>query len=264
MNPTFVTLRCWLFLVLGIATLHAADTPVPREWTVNGVTREALVYVPPHATTQPTPLLFSFHGHGGTMRNSARTWSYHTLWPDAVVVYPQGLPTVGLLTDTAGRKAGWQSGPGREGDRDLAFVDAMLASLRKEYRIDDHRIYATGFSNGGLFTYVLWAARGDQFAAFAPAGAVTRDPIADWKPKPVFVVAGRNDPLVRFNWQQRMLTELRQLNHGGPAQPADHGCVRYASDIGAPIVTYFHSGRHELPPAALPLIVAFLQQHAKP
>ena len=43
-----------------------------------------------------------------------------------------------------------------------------LASLRHTYNIDDDRIYATGFSNGGMFTYLLWAKRPNVFAAFAP------------------------------------------------------------------------------------------------
>jgi len=31
-----------------------------------------------------------------------RKFSYHTLWPEALVVYPQGLPTAGKLTDPRG------------------------------------------------------------------------------------------------------------------------------------------------------------------
>ena len=34
--------------------------------------------------------------------------------------------------------------------------------------MDETRIYATGFSNGAGFTYLLWAARPTVFAAFAP------------------------------------------------------------------------------------------------
>jgi polyhydroxybutyrate depolymerase len=251
-----------LILSLGwFALSHAAEVPALRTWDIDGVTRQALVYVPPHATTQATPVIFAFHGHGGGMRGIARTWAYQTLWSDALVIYPQGLPTPGMLTDQAGARTGWQAAVGKQADRDLKFFDAMLASLRKEYRVDDHRVYATGFSNGGLFTYVLWSARGDQLAAVAPIAAIDPSPEPKLKPKPVFDVAGENDPLVKFAWQQRMLDVLRRVNACGPAQPAVTGCVTYPSKIAAPVVTYFHSGEHEVPAAVPALIVAFFQEH---
>ena len=37
--------------------------------------------------------------------------------------------------------------------------------------IDPRRVYAMGHSNGGGFTYVLWAARGDRFAAYGPSSS---------------------------------------------------------------------------------------------
>src|SRR5947209_7381389 len=63
-------------------------------------------------------------------------------------------------------------GFGRGNDRDLKFIDAILATLREKYSIDENRVYATGFSNGGLFTYLLLSQRSNVFAAFAPGGAV--------------------------------------------------------------------------------------------
>ena len=198
------------------------------------------------------------------MRNSARLWSYHVLWPEALVVYPQGLVTPGPLTDPEGHQTGWQIAAGLQGNRDLKFFDAMLASLRQEFRVDDRHIYCTGHSNGGAFTYLLWAERGDQFAAFAPVAAVDAKSLLKLKPKPVFHVAGENDPLVKFAWQQQMIAGLRRRNQCGPAQPVEKGTVTYPSKIGAPVVTFIHSGGHEFPAEARPLIVAFFKQHAKP
>ena len=50
-----------------------AEEPARREWQVDGVTREALVYVPAQAKTTAAPVVFAFHGHGGTMRHAAAT-----------------------------------------------------------------------------------------------------------------------------------------------------------------------------------------------
>ena len=133
-------------------------------------------------------------------------------WPEAISVYMQGLDTPGQLTDPAGTRAGWQAAVGDQGDRDLKFFDAMLAELKKDYQVDTKRIYCTGHSNGGGFTYLLWATRGDTFAAVAPSSAVGLRELKDLKPKPVLHVAGRKDELVKFEWQERMIDALRKVN----------------------------------------------------
>jgi SAM-dependent methyltransferase len=55
------------------------------------------------------PLFFAFHGHGGNMRQADRSFSYQAQWPEAVIVYPQGLPTPGQLTDPEGKRNGWRT-----------------------------------------------------------------------------------------------------------------------------------------------------------
>ncbi|WP_316798464.1 hypothetical protein [Pedobacter frigidisoli] len=48
-------------------------------WKVNDTIREALVYIPATAKTKPTPVIFAFHGHGGTMENMANTRQFEKL-----------------------------------------------------------------------------------------------------------------------------------------------------------------------------------------
>ena len=252
-----------LSLVVSLVA-SAADAPARREWTVDGVAREGLVYVPAQAKTAATPVVFAFHGHGGSMQNAARMFRYHTLWPEALVVYLQGLNTPGRLTDPEGKKPGWQHGLGDQGDRDLKFFDAVLASLRKDFRVDDRRIYSTGHSNGGGFTYLLWAARGDQFAAFAPSAAAAPKLLAQLKPKPVLHAAGEKDPLVKYEWQQQTMNALRQLNQCGEGQPGEKWMTTYPSKIGAPVVTLIHPGGHQFVPEAPAAIVKFFKEQTKP
>jgi len=253
-----------LVLLMTCGSLRAADLPVRRQWALDGVEREALVYVPPQARASPTPILFAFHGHGGSMQNAARMFSFHTRWPEAIVVYPQGLNTPGRLTDPEGRKPGWQSAAGDQGDRDLKFFDAILARLQQDYRVDPKRLYATGHSNGGGFTYLLWATRGDRLAALAPSAAVLVRDFSKLRPKPVMHVAGEHDALVKYEWQQRMIEALRKLNQCSDGQPWDgeKGCTLHPSKIGAPVVTFIHRGTHAYPPAAPAIIVKFFKQHA--
>ena len=132
--------------------MQAEETLIRREWKIGDATREALIHVPAKAKKKVAPVIFVFHGHGGTMRHSARTFDFHTLWPEAIVVYMQGLNTPGRLSDPEGKKPGWQHSLGAQEDRDLKFFDAALASLKKDHKVDPKRIYATGHSNGGVFT----------------------------------------------------------------------------------------------------------------
>jgi len=250
-----------LVLLAPTALLRADGDLARREWTIGGVTREALVHVPADATRQAAPVVFVFHGHGGSMQQAAASYPVHTLWPEAIVVYPQGLPTAGRLVDRAGREAGWQDAPGADGDRDLAFFDAMRRSLRADYRVDDQRIYTMGHSNGGGFTYLLWVTRRDVFAAFGPSAAIVGRDWGRLRPAPVIAIAGEHDELVKFAWQQKMIEALRWINECGEGRPAGPGCTLYDSKIGAPVMTYIHPGTHQYPPEATALIVAFFKAH---
>ena len=151
-------------------------------WQVDGETREAIVYLPASPGEEGAPLVLSFHGFGDNMQNFQYT-NVHVAWPDAIVVYFQGLERRGGLL-------GWQVERGGGGDRDLKLVDVALESLRETYDVDDDRIYATGYSNGGMFTYLLWAERPGVFAAYAPVAARLRPSVRPTQSRPVFHVAG--------------------------------------------------------------------------
>jgi polyhydroxybutyrate depolymerase len=230
--------RAWIALaaLAWFAPNVIAAELQPRAWQVDGVTREALVSVP--AGTAPTagwPVVFAFHGHGGTMQQASRSFPIHQVWPDAIVVYPQGLPTPSPLVDREGRWPGWQAMAGAQGDRDLKFFDAMLADLRAKMPIDDKRIYATGHSNGGLFTYLLWAERGDVFAALAPSAALLVRGFQKFQPKPVLHIGSPEDLLVKFAWQERMIDFVLRLNGCGPRQTDAMGYTSYPSSKGAEV-----------------------------
>jgi len=257
-----------LFCFSTIASVSADPlTPALRQWQADGIERTGLVYAPKTAATAQTPVLFAFHGHGGTAQNAADRWNYHRLWPEAIVVYLQGLPTPGALTDPLGKRNGWQKTAGDQNDRDLKFVDVVLASLKKQYRVDEKRIYVTGHSNGGGFTYLLWAERSDTFAAFAPAGAGTRA-VSSLKPKSAMHIAGENDELVKFSNQQRTMEGIRKLN-GCEAEGKEWAksgtltATRYPSKTGTPFVCVIYPGPHALPSEAPALVVKFFRELAE-
>ncbi len=238
-----------------------------HSWKVEGLERTALVAGPKPGSTRGVapPVVLVFHGHGGGSAQASRSFGIHAAWPEAVVIYPQGVPTVGRLTDPEGRLPGWQHRPGENNDRDLKFVDVILAWVERTYGLSPSRTFAAGHSNGGSMVYVLWAARADRFAAFAPSSSVFRqDMSARATPKPAFIVAGRKDPLVLFSAQERSLQSVLRLNHASPTgQPDGRGTVRHVSNANADVVTYIHSGGHQLPDDAGALMIRFFRTFAQ-
>lgn len=257
-----------LFAVLSAGIVRARvprqAEPIRMEWTVDGEKREALVYVPKEIGSSGAPLVFGFHGHGGRMGYSARKFQIQKYWPEAIVVYMQGLNTSGM-TDPQGTKPGWQQKPGDQNDRDLKFFDAVLTTVRTKYRVDERRIYAMGHSNGGIFTYLLWGQRPKVFAAVAPAAAPAARNLPALTPKPAFHIAGEHDPIVPFAWQKRTIDAVMRINGcANQGKEWAKNCTLYPSDKGTPFVTYIHSGGHEFPDVCPELIVRFFKENPKP
>lgn len=256
--------RRWLTSLILFASLAraAAANHFERVFLiVDGTTRTALVYAPPNAKTANTPVVFVFHGHGGSAENAARSFAMDRQWPEAISVYMQGLDTPGQLTDPHGYRPGWQAAVGDQGDRDLKFFDAMLARLMHDYDVDTKRIYCTGHSNGGGFTYLLWHARPSVFAAVAPSSAAARY-ANQLTPKPALIMGGEDDPLVKFAWQKRTMDAVRRINGCAAAGESwDKQCTIYPSTNNAPLVTFTYPGGHKFNPASPALIVKFFKQH---
>jgi len=214
-----------------------------------------MVYIPEFAESIASPIVFVFHGHGGTMRHVMASRRLERLWLEAIIVYPQGLNTPGKLTDKDGQRPGWHKGPGDMNDRDLHFFDVMLKSFRTDFKINNRRVYATGHSNGGGFTYLLWATRGDQFAAFAPSAAVAGRIVSLLKPKPAIHIMREQDPLVKPQWQKLMCKQIMRINDWA---------TLYPSKTGNPFVLYSHPGDHTYPSMADEVVVNFFKTINKP
>jgi polyhydroxybutyrate depolymerase len=257
--------------LLVLAALIAGATGVLAQgvtmnWTVDGVARTALVFAPSQAVgaaAHKLPVIFAFHGHGGTSQTAAVGMHLQTVWPEAIIVYPQGLKTPSRI-DPSGDQYGWQVQRGQAGlhDRDLKFFDAMLASLRQQFPVDDSRIYSTGFSNGAIFSYLLWAERGKVLAAVAVCAGHLASAEHLTVPRPVVVINGENDPLVSLAMVRQDIELDRQINGATAAgQPCGPMCTLYPSSTQTPVVTRIHPGGHFYPPWASPAIVEFFKLH---
>jgi polyhydroxybutyrate depolymerase len=254
-----------LLLLAALAPITA--TPSQRQLPVesievDGVSREYVV-VRRGDQKKPGPLLFGFHGHGGSMKNAARSFRFHELWDDATVVYMQGLNTPGM-TDPEGKKPGWQKFKGDQSDRDLKFFDAVLAKLKAEQIVDAKRIFCSGHSNGGGFTYFLWATHPGLFAGIGPSAAgfgglqgIDRDSL---KPTPLMPVIGTEDTVVRPEGQERTIAQMRTMNGCEPTNNQPLGLSVSKSLKGYPVVVYRYKGGHKLPEDAPEKIIDFFKR----
>ncbi|HUR95105.1 MAG TPA: PHB depolymerase family esterase [Gemmatimonadales bacterium] len=172
-----------------------AHAETPRTLRVDGVERDYLLYLPTtYRRGQPVPLVLVFHAGGGRARGIAPHTGFSRLAEREgfVVAYPEGLD----------RR--WNDGRAfaTAAHDDVGFVRALLDTLERELDIDPRRIYATGISNGAMFSYRLACDLPGIFAAVAPvAGATPADlapACARTGPVSVLAIQGTGDPLMPY------------------------------------------------------------------
>jgi polyhydroxybutyrate depolymerase len=174
-----------------------------RTITSGGRTRRFLLRVPQggaagdsaaNAPPVPAGLVLNFHGlfepaplqetlSRMTEAAAARGW---------VVVYPFGLGSSWNAGVCCGRAKA-------EGVDDVRFVRELVAQLSRELCLDRRRVYATGMSNGGLFSYRLACEASDVVAAIAPvSGVEAAERCTPRRPVPVMAFHGTGDFIVPY------------------------------------------------------------------
>lgn len=146
------------------------------------------------------PIVFFFHGAGGSAQQAARTYG----WPEKAekenffAVFPQGL---GVNPDGSGIFHVWRDERGNRpgGINDVHFFEVLLDKLQDAVPIDPRRIYVTGFSNGAGMSFSLGAHFSDRIAAIAPVSCQSFTKIDSLaRPLPVYFLTGTADPLILY------------------------------------------------------------------
>ena len=135
-----------------------------------GVRRYA-IYVPAGlGGVGPRPALLAFHGGTGTAMGLAASSQLTKFAHERQIyaVFPEGNGT--LQTFNGGACCGTAQSQNVD---DVAFTRAVIADVRANYNIDAARVYATGFSNGGIMAHRLACALADQLAGVAPVGGAS-------------------------------------------------------------------------------------------
>ena len=257
-------LTCLLISCFALADAKAVCTS--QNISVNNTERRMIVCA--NQETIPAsgaPLVLAFHGRGSSAKEMADGTRLHDAWPEAIVVYPEGLSGNPAPYDPQGARRGWQLNPDELKDRDLRFTDAMLDTLNGQYKIDPSRVYATGHSNGARFAGVLWATRAARFAAFAFSAGQADTLIERATPRPVFLSMGRRDDIIPFESQWPSIEYARKLLNTDPAHASEFGFTRSESGPGGlELMTYVHPGGHVWPQVQTRLTVEFFKRHQLP
>jgi polyhydroxybutyrate depolymerase len=157
----------------AVALVLAAGPPdvpdVTRTVSVGSAQRSYLVHLPAaFDAKREYPVVLAFHGGATNPGVMARFSGLSEKADQAgfVVVYPSGSGRLErVLTWNAGRCCGYAS---EHAVDDVGFVRALLEDLAHVARIDRHRVFATGISNGGQMAYRVAAELPDVVAAIAP------------------------------------------------------------------------------------------------
>lgn len=196
-------------LVLGTSGLAAQQAaarpeaaPAAATRTVSfvsgGIHREYLVHEPAKSPRAPRAAILIFHGGGGTPHQMQVATGFDGLSDryGFVAVYPTGV------------ERSWNDGRGADtkagvrGVDDVAFVSALIDKLVAENNVDRNRVYATGLSNGGMFTHRLGCALSSKIAGIAPvAGSMPVGAMAACataKAMPVLTIHGTADQIVPY------------------------------------------------------------------
>ncbi len=136
----------------------------------DGNNREYIIYVPQnYSSSISTPILFALHGGSGYANDFMNYEADFRSISDTagfILVYPQALedPNDGNSTNWLHKEP--------TNHKDIFFIETLIDTISSEYNIDLNRIYACGYSLGGMFSYELACQLNNKIAAIASvAGA---------------------------------------------------------------------------------------------
>jgi predicted peptidase len=107
-----------------------------------------------------------------------------------------------------------EEAPANLGELSEKDVMNVLALVRKEFNVDEKRIYLIGHSMGGAGTYHLGSKYPEMWAGLSPIAAATGRPrnVDKLKNIPVFVVHGDNDTAVKVASARTCVAALKENN----------------------------------------------------
>ncbi len=196
------------FLLTILSCCEKDDNKNPEEYYSNnntqsivhdGVNREYVLYIPnSYDGTSSVPLMLNFHGFGGSASDYIQEADMRSLAEAEtfILIYPQGSSLDGLPH--------WNAcplgGDNKSDADDFGFIEAIINEISSQYNLDMERIYAAGYSNGGMMAYGLANYKSDLVAAVASVSGVMLECIGSTShPMPVLHLHGTSDGVLPYN-----------------------------------------------------------------
>ena len=208
----FLRLPLAVLLLSAVVPLTAAE---PKHGTfpaetikVGSATREYRLIVPESVDlTKPAPLVIAFHGMG---IDSKDVMPRYTQLDKAAEKHKF------LIAFPSAADGTWGIRPQKVQD-DLAFFDALLARLTKDYKVDSKRIYVLGMSNGSYFAHLVGKERSKTVAAVAahsgPLGLQTLLGIGAERKFPIIIIHGKDDRLFPVSIARENADKYKREGH---------------------------------------------------
>ena len=172
---------------LGCAMLaangFAQGQTVNLNYKVAGVDRQTILYAPSGLGANP-PLIYVIHGFNMTGQQEVQLTQMNKVADTAkfIVVYPNALKN-------SSNEPSWDLA----GANDYAYIMSLIDTVDGRYHIDRKRVYVSGFSQGGFFSFNLGCRYSDVIAAIAPVSGTLNGACTLKRPVPMKFTFGTNE-----------------------------------------------------------------------
>ena len=188
-----------IFLIICIPIFTLSQQAINGSIIHDNLQRDYILYVPAtYNASNPTPLVFNFHGY--TSNASDQMWygDFRSIADTAgfIIAHPMGTLDNSGITH-------WNVGWGGSSVDDIGFTSALIDSISAAYSINLNRVYSTGMSNGGYFSYHLACNLSTKIAAIASVTGTmsqfTYNNCNPQHPTPVMEIHGTADAVVDYS-----------------------------------------------------------------
>ncbi len=200
------TLQKYWVLPDAIEQLTALETPTNGNQATTGIMHrpasdqhgEYSLYVPEnYDPSRRWPMIIALHGGHGRGDDYLLTWLRPAKSSGYIVLSPKSLSNTWSLMQPS---------------LDIRSILTMVEELMDEYTIDTGRIFASGLSDGGTFSYAIGLHCPKLFAGIAPIAASGVFPgwlgSPDAKQLPMYVVHGGQDFIFPVAMAQATTSQL--------------------------------------------------------
>lgn len=190
------------YLLIFLFTFHSSISQdfISQTIVYDGNIREYELYIPEnYSNSNEVPLLFNFHGGGGTAADQIYLSDMRSLADqnNFILVYPQA-----IADPTDNGSLNWIFKGDSDHD-DIYFVEALIDELSSQYSVDPKRVYACGYSLGGEFVYELLCRLNHKIASGVAVartmGQYQYENCNPERPTPIMTILGTEDIESNYN-----------------------------------------------------------------